>query len=107
MISYTDSLIEKLPLQLRYVTYLFVSVALISRPILEKNNFIKNVYIVLSCLIKECSFLNFISIYFRTLAVLLVLGFVIFMPMYIHVTSDVNIQDDFLCIFNLIFVPEK
>ena len=41
----------KLPLQLREVIYLFVSVALIC-PIHEKDNFIENLYIVLSCLIK-------------------------------------------------------
>ena len=44
--------------------------------ILEKdNNFIENLYIVLSCLVKYCSFLTlFVSILFRTLAVLSVLG---------------------------------
>ena len=47
----------------------------LSCPILEKDNFIENTNIVLSCLIKLLSFLTlFVLIYFRTLAVLLVLG---------------------------------
>ena len=43
----------KLPLQARYVTYLLVSVALICLVLYLKTNFLmKNLYIVLSCLIK-------------------------------------------------------
>ena len=45
----------------------------LSCPILETDIFIANLYIVLSCLIKCVHFLtSFVSIYFRTLAVLLV-----------------------------------
>ena len=33
---------------------------LICCPILEKDNFIEKLYITLSCLIKNCSFFNFI-----------------------------------------------
>ena len=47
-----NDIFVKLPIQLREVTYLLVSVALISCPILEKYNFIENMYIVLSCLFK-------------------------------------------------------
>ena len=53
----------KLLFHLRKVTYLFVSVVLIYPSILERDNFIENVYAVLSCLIKKCSFLTlFVSI---------------------------------------------
>ena len=46
----------KLPFHLRQVTYLFASYLFVSTalscPIFEKDNFIENLYIVLSCLIK-------------------------------------------------------
>ena len=59
------------------ISNLFISFCgfYLSCPILEKDNFIENTNIVLSCLIKLLSFLTlFVLIYFRTLAVLLVLG---------------------------------
>ena len=48
----TATISIKLPLQLTYVIYLFVSVALMSCPILDKDNVIKTFYITLSCLNK-------------------------------------------------------
>ena len=70
MPQYINVLIQKKTSYIYFITNLLICFCSfdLSWPILEKDNFIENMYIVLSCLIKYHSFLTlFVSIYFITI----------------------------------------